>query len=61
MIFDHEEIYLKTLEKVGGRMQRYLVKNNKTRPDEKDRIYFREQFGIPIELQKKYLTYDRNN
>lgn len=55
MIFDHEQVYLKTLEKVGVKMKRFLQKNDKVKPDEKDKEYFRKQFGIPLVLQGKYL------
>ena len=56
MIFDHEIIYQKTLEKAARAIQRHLKKNNKSRLDEAETEYFRKQFGIPNELQEKYLA-----
>lgn len=56
MISDHEKVYLKTLNKAGGAIQRYLKRNNKNKLSETETEYFRKQYGVPVELQDRYLN-----
>lgn len=56
MVSDHEKVYLKTLNKAGGVIQRYLKKNKKNKLNETETEYFRKQYGIPVELQERYIN-----
>ena len=56
MILDHEKIYLKSLNKAKNAIMRYLEKNNKNQLDETEKEFFRKQFGIPFELQERYIN-----
>lgn len=54
IIYNHEKVYLKTLASAKRRIAGYLKKAGKDKPTKKDQEYFREHFGIPIELQSFY-------
>jgi len=55
-ILDHERIYMKTLTKAGAVIRRHLIKSNKKILDTQEADYFRKQFGIPVELQERFIN-----
>ena len=54
IIYEHEKVYRKTLERAQRRIAGYLKKAGRKEPTAEDREYFREYFGIPLELQDFY-------
>ena len=54
IIYEHEKVYRKTLERAKRRIAGHLEKAGRKEPTAEDREHFREYFGIPLELQRFY-------
>ena len=55
IIFNHEKVYQKTLERGKRKIKKYLVKNKIKKIGKKEKEYFWIKFGVPERLIKKLL------
>lgn len=54
IIYEHETVYRKTINRALRRIKGYLEKAGKEKPTDEDKQYFRQHFGIPIDLQNYF-------
>ncbi len=56
-IFDHEKVFLKTLETGKRKIKKFMEENKIKKLTRKHKIYFQQQFGYPVKLLP-YIQYE---